>query len=133
MKMKFSPLFKDEGEVVAAWGEAQLIKYLDSKTELRGGSDQGRARTLLSISPTSKFRSTLRHEIQRDSVPPRRRYPFLSAGAPLCFFDPAAYPRPYGHNGAINGKTRSLTQAPSLPKSTQCGRPKKQYSLTARA
>jgi hypothetical protein len=28
---------------VAAWGEAQLIKYLDGKTELRGGSDQDRA------------------------------------------------------------------------------------------
>ena len=40
MKLKFFPLFKDEGEVVAAWGEAQLIKYLDEKTELRGGSEQ---------------------------------------------------------------------------------------------
>jgi hypothetical protein len=43
MKMKFFPPFKDEGEVVAAWGEAQLIKYLDGKVELRGGSDQDRA------------------------------------------------------------------------------------------
>jgi len=38
----FYPLF-NEGEVVAAWGNAQLIKYLDGKTELRGGSDQDRA------------------------------------------------------------------------------------------
>jgi hypothetical protein len=38
MKLKFFPLFKDEGELVASWGEAQLIKYLDGKTELRGGS-----------------------------------------------------------------------------------------------
>ena len=42
MKMKFYPPFKDEGEVVAAWGEAQLIRYLDGKTELRGGSREDR-------------------------------------------------------------------------------------------
>jgi hypothetical protein len=29
MKMKFFPPFHDEGEVVASWGQAQLIKYLD--------------------------------------------------------------------------------------------------------
>jgi hypothetical protein len=38
--MKFFPPFKDEEEVVAAWGEAQLIRYLDGKTELRGGSKE---------------------------------------------------------------------------------------------
>ncbi len=43
MKMKFFPPFKDEGEVMASWGEAQLIKYLDGKPELRGGSEQDRA------------------------------------------------------------------------------------------
>jgi hypothetical protein len=43
MKLKFFPPFKDEGEVMASWGEARLIKYLDGKTELRGGSDQDRA------------------------------------------------------------------------------------------
>lgn len=43
MKPKFFPPFKDEGELVASWGEARLIKYLDGKTELRGGSDQDRA------------------------------------------------------------------------------------------
>jgi hypothetical protein len=43
MKLKFSPPYKDEGEVIAAWGQAQLIKYLDGKTELRGGSAQDRA------------------------------------------------------------------------------------------
>jgi hypothetical protein len=43
MKMRFYPPFQDEGEVVAAWGQAQLLKYLDGKTELRGGSDQDRA------------------------------------------------------------------------------------------
>jgi hypothetical protein len=43
MKLKLFPLFKGEGEVVASWGDAQLIKYLDGKTELRGGSKQDRA------------------------------------------------------------------------------------------
>ena len=42
MKLKFFPLFRDEGEVVASWGEAQLIKYLDGITELRGGSREDR-------------------------------------------------------------------------------------------
>jgi hypothetical protein len=42
MKMKFFPPFQDEGEVVASWGQAQLIKYLDGKTELRGGSKEDR-------------------------------------------------------------------------------------------
>jgi hypothetical protein len=43
MKLKFFPLFNNEREVVASWGEAQLIKYLDGKTELRGGSKEDRA------------------------------------------------------------------------------------------
>ena len=42
MRLKFYPPFQDEGEVVAAWGEAQLIRYLDGKTELRGGSKEDR-------------------------------------------------------------------------------------------
>ena len=42
MKMKFFPLFKDEGEVVAGWGQAQLIKYLDGKVVLKGGSKEDR-------------------------------------------------------------------------------------------
>ncbi len=40
--MKFFPPFKDEGEVVAAWGEAQLIRFLDGRSELRGGSKEDR-------------------------------------------------------------------------------------------
>jgi hypothetical protein len=36
MRMKFFPPFKDEGEVVASWGEAQLIRYLDGKVESKG-------------------------------------------------------------------------------------------------
>jgi hypothetical protein len=51
MKLKFFPLFKDEGEVVASWGEAQLIRYLNGRTELRGGSkeDQAEVREWISL------------------------------------------------------------------------------------
>ena len=42
MKLKFFPLFQDEGEVVAGWGEARLIRYLDGKVELKGGSKEDR-------------------------------------------------------------------------------------------
>ncbi len=51
MKPKFFPPYKDEGEVAAAWGQAQLVKYLDRKVELRGGSRQDRvaARKWMSI------------------------------------------------------------------------------------
>ena len=38
MKMKFFPVFKDEGEVVAGWGQAELIKYLDGRVVLKGGT-----------------------------------------------------------------------------------------------
>ena len=38
----FYPLFKDEGEVIASWGQARLIKYLDAKVELKGGSKEDR-------------------------------------------------------------------------------------------
>ena len=42
MKLKFFPPFKDEGEVMASWGEARLIKYLDGKLVLKGGSKEDR-------------------------------------------------------------------------------------------
>ena len=42
MKLKFFSLFKDAGEVVAGWGQAQLIRYLDGKVELKGGSKEDR-------------------------------------------------------------------------------------------
>jgi hypothetical protein len=42
MKLKFFPFFEDRGEVVAGWGQAQLIKYLDGKVELKGGSKEDR-------------------------------------------------------------------------------------------
>jgi hypothetical protein len=41
-KAEYNPPFKDEGEVVAAWGEARLIKYLDGKVVLKGGSQEDR-------------------------------------------------------------------------------------------
>jgi hypothetical protein len=33
---------KDEGEVLASWGEAKLLKYLTGNVELRGGSKEDR-------------------------------------------------------------------------------------------
>ena len=42
MKLKFFPLFRTEVEIVASGGEARLIKYLDGKVELRGGSKEDR-------------------------------------------------------------------------------------------
>jgi len=42
MKMKFYQPSQDEGEVIASWGEAELIRYLDGKSELRGGSKEDR-------------------------------------------------------------------------------------------
>jgi hypothetical protein len=38
----FFPPFKDEGEVMASWGDARLIKCLDGKVELKGGSKEDR-------------------------------------------------------------------------------------------
>ena len=45
MKLKIFPPYKDEGEVVASWGQAQLIEYLDGEVELRGGAAQDGAET----------------------------------------------------------------------------------------
>ena len=43
MKHKtFFPWFKDEGEVIASFGQAQLLKFLDGKYTLRGGSKDDR-------------------------------------------------------------------------------------------
>ena len=38
----YIPPFKDEGEVIAEFGEAQLVKLLTGKLELRGGSREDR-------------------------------------------------------------------------------------------
>ena len=41
-KSEYYPPFRDEGEVIASWGQAQLIKYLDGKVVLKGGSKEDR-------------------------------------------------------------------------------------------
>jgi len=43
--------FNDEGEVIASWGEAKLVKHLDGKLELKGGSkeEHGEAKEWLSL------------------------------------------------------------------------------------
>ena len=41
-KSEYYPPFRDEGEVIASWGEAQLIKFLDGKVVLKGGSKEDR-------------------------------------------------------------------------------------------
>ena len=38
-KSECFPPFKDEGKLIASWGKARLIKFLDGKWELRGGSE----------------------------------------------------------------------------------------------
>ncbi len=40
--MRFFPQFKDEGTVIAIFGEAKLIKFLDGRYELQGGSKEDR-------------------------------------------------------------------------------------------
>jgi hypothetical protein len=43
MKYKsFFPWLRDEGEVIAAFGQAQVVRYLDGKCELRRGSKEDR-------------------------------------------------------------------------------------------
>jgi len=41
-KSEYYPPFKDEGELMASWGEARLINYLDGKLVLKGGSKEDR-------------------------------------------------------------------------------------------
>jgi len=42
MKLKCFPLFRSEVEIVASCGAARLIKHLDGKVELKGGSREDR-------------------------------------------------------------------------------------------
>jgi len=43
MKHKtFFPWFKDEGEIVASFGQAKLVKFLDGQYSLDGGSKDDR-------------------------------------------------------------------------------------------
>ena len=41
-KLEYYAPFKDEGELIASWGQAQLIKNLDGKVVLKGGSKEDR-------------------------------------------------------------------------------------------
>jgi hypothetical protein len=41
-KSEYYPPFKDEGEIMASWGEARLVKYLDGKLVLKGGAKEDR-------------------------------------------------------------------------------------------
>ena len=45
------PDIKNEGEVIASWGDARLVKCLDGKLVLKGGSkeDHGEAKEWLSM------------------------------------------------------------------------------------
>ena len=38
----FFPPFKDDGDLIASWGEARLMRYLDGKLVLKGGSKEDR-------------------------------------------------------------------------------------------
>jgi hypothetical protein len=51
MNRDFLPFFNDEGEVIATWGGAKLIKFLDGGLELKGGSkeDHGEAREWMAL------------------------------------------------------------------------------------
>ncbi len=43
MKIRnYLPLFQDNGEVIAGFGQARLLKFMDGKYELRGGSKDDR-------------------------------------------------------------------------------------------
>lgn len=35
----FFPLFKDEGEIIASWGEAKLVRRADGRLELEGAHE----------------------------------------------------------------------------------------------
>ena len=41
-KSEYYPPFKDEGELIASWGKARLVKYLDGKLVLSGGTKEDR-------------------------------------------------------------------------------------------
>ena len=44
MKLRnYFSAFKDEGDVIAIFGNATLVKFLDGKMELRDGSNEDRA------------------------------------------------------------------------------------------
>jgi hypothetical protein len=42
MRLRTRFAFEDEGEIIALFGEARLVKFLNGKYELRGGSKEDR-------------------------------------------------------------------------------------------
>jgi hypothetical protein len=42
MKLKFFPFFRNEAEIVASWGDACLLNYLDGTLVLKGGAKADR-------------------------------------------------------------------------------------------
>jgi hypothetical protein len=42
LKLQFFPFFRKEAEIVASWGDACLLKYLDGKLVLKGGAKADR-------------------------------------------------------------------------------------------
>jgi hypothetical protein len=81
MKLKFFPPFKDEGEVVAGWGQAELIRYLDGKVVLKGGTKEDRL-------AAHEWISLLWHEaVVGGGVEPE----YTGAQAPLHFLQPTLF------------------------------------------
>ena len=42
LKLQFFPFFRNEAEIMASWGDACLLKYLDGKLVLKGGAKADR-------------------------------------------------------------------------------------------
>ena len=40
--MKFFPPYEDQGEIIAIFGDARLVQFLDGRLELKGGSKEDR-------------------------------------------------------------------------------------------
>ena len=51
MNRNFFPFFKDEGDLIASWGDAKSVKHPDGKLELKGGTkeDHREAREWISL------------------------------------------------------------------------------------
>ncbi len=64
MGLKFFPPFKDEGEVIAGFGQAELVNYLDGKYEVRGGSAEDHA-------AAKEWISMFMHDVVIKNWPPK--------------------------------------------------------------
>ena len=65
MGLKFFPPFRDEGEVIAIFGRAELVKYLDGKYELRGGEKED-------LAAAQEWISLFMHEATIRGLPEQR-------------------------------------------------------------